>query len=158
MSSRPGGPGARPARPAGAWSKISAALWRRPWARATLLLTPPLAWFLVIYLAALVVLLITAFWETNSFTNNLERIWNLGNFSTIFSTPAYRSVILRTVGMAAGVTAVDGIVAFPFAYFMARVAPGEPGPSCTWRSCCRCGPATWPRSTPGSWSSPGTGC
>ena len=106
----------------GAWSKISAALWRRPWARATLLLTPPLAWFLVIYLAALVVLLITAFWETNSFTNNLERIWNLGNFSTIFSTPAYRSVILRTAGMAAGVTAVDGIIAFPFAYFMARVA------------------------------------
>ena len=32
------------------------ALWRRPWARATLLLTPPLAWFVLIYLAALVVL------------------------------------------------------------------------------------------------------
>ncbi len=106
----------------GAWSRISAALWRRPWARATLLLTPPLAWFLVIYVASLVVLLVTAFWETNSFTNNLERIWNLNNFSTLFSTPAYRSVILRTVGMAAGVTVVDGIVAFPFAYFMARVA------------------------------------
>jgi putative spermidine/putrescine transport system permease protein len=106
----------------GAWSRISAALWRRPWARATLLLTPPLAWFLVIYLAALVVLLITAFWQTNSFTNNLEHIWNLGNFRTLFSTPAYRSVILRTVGMAAGVTVVDGIISFPFAYFMARVA------------------------------------
>ncbi len=106
----------------GAWSRISAGLWRRPWARATLLLTPPLAWFLVIYVASLVVLLITAFWETNSFTSNLEHIWNLGNFSTLFTTAAYRSVILRTVGMAAGVTVVDGIVAFPFAYFMARVA------------------------------------
>jgi putative spermidine/putrescine transport system permease protein len=106
----------------GVWYRVSAALWRRPWARATLLLTPPLAWFLVIYLASLVVLLITAFWETNSFTNNLEHVWNLGNFSTLFGTAAYRSVILRTVGMAAGVTAVDGIIAFPFAYFMARVA------------------------------------
>ncbi len=112
--------GRRPA--GGAWSKVGAALWRRPWARATLLLTPPLAWFLVIYLAALVVLLITAFWETNPFTNNLEQIWNLQNFAQLFQTPAYRSVMLRTVGMAAGVTVADGIIAFPFAYFMARVA------------------------------------
>ncbi len=111
------------ARPkSGAWSRIGAALWRRPWARATLLLTPPLAWFLVIYLAALVVLLITAFWETNSFTNNLEHIWNLQNFVQIFTTPAYLQVIGRTVGVAAGVTVVDGLIAFPFAYFMARVA------------------------------------
>jgi putative spermidine/putrescine transport system permease protein len=104
------------------WSRIGAALWRRPWARATLLLTPPLAWFVLIYIAALVVLLITAFWQTNSFTNNLEHIWNLQNFVQIFTTPAYLQVIGRTVGMAAGVTAVDGLIAFPFAYFMARVA------------------------------------
>jgi putative spermidine/putrescine transport system permease protein len=106
----------------GVWSRIGAALWRRPWARATLLLTPPLAWFLVIYLAALVVLLITAFWQTNSFTNNLEHIWNLQNFVQIFTTPAYLQDIARTVAMAAGVTVVDGLVAFPFAYYMARVA------------------------------------
>jgi putative spermidine/putrescine transport system permease protein len=102
--------------------RVSAALWRRPWARATLLLTPPLAWFILLYLASLVVLLITAFWQINPFTTSIVRTWNLGNFSTILSSPAYRSVILRTVGMAAAVTLVDGIVAFPFAYYMARVA------------------------------------
>ena len=106
----------------GVWSRVSAALWRRPWARATLLLTPPLAWFLLIYLAALVVLLITAFWQINPFTTNIERVWSLNNFTTIFTSPAYRSVILRTVGMAAAVTVVDAAVAFPFAYFMARIA------------------------------------
>jgi putative spermidine/putrescine transport system permease protein len=106
----------------GVWSRMGAALWRRPWARATLLLTPPLAWFLVIYLAALVVLLITAFWQTNSFTNALEHVWNLQNFVQIFTTPAYLKVIARTVGMAAGVTVADGLLAFPFAYYMARVA------------------------------------
>jgi putative spermidine/putrescine transport system permease protein len=106
----------------GAWSRIGVALWRRPWARATLLLTPPLAWFLVIYLAALVVLLITAFWQTNPFTTNLEHIWNLQNFVQVFTTSAYLKDIGRTVGMAAGVTVVDGLVAFPFAYYMARVA------------------------------------
>ena len=106
----------------GVWSRVSAALWRRPWARATLLLTPPLAWFVLIYLAALVVLLITAFWQINPFTTNIERVWSLTNFQTIFSNPAYRSIILRTVGMAAAVTVTDAIVAFPFAYYMARIA------------------------------------
>jgi putative spermidine/putrescine transport system permease protein len=104
------------------WSRVSAALWRRPWARATILLTPPLAWFVLIYLASLVVLLITAFWQINPFTTNIERIWSLNNFTTIFTSPAYRAIILRTVGMAAAVTVVDAAVAFPFAYFMARIA------------------------------------
>jgi putative spermidine/putrescine transport system permease protein len=116
---------AAPVKPAtrhGVWSRVSAALWRRPWARATLLLTPPLAWFLLIYLAALVVLLITAFWQINPFTTNIERVWSLTNLQTIFSSPAYRQIILRTVVIAAAVTVTDAVVAFPFAYYMARVA------------------------------------
>ncbi len=114
-------PGKNPPRD-GMWSRVSAALWRRPWARATILLTPPLAWFVLIYIASLVVLLITAFWQINPFTTNIERVWSLNNFTTIFTSAAYRSVILRTVGMAAAVTVVDAAVAFPFAYFMARIA------------------------------------
>ncbi len=97
-------------------------LWRRPWARATLLLTPALAWFLLLYVAALVVLLITAFWQINSFTTNIERVFSLNNFTTIFSSPAYRGIIGRTVGIAAAVTVTDAVVAFPFAYYMARIA------------------------------------
>src|SRR5712692_4772042 len=104
------------------WSRVSAALWRRPWARATILLTPPLAWFVLVYLAALVLLLITAFWRINQFTTNSERVRNLGNFTTIFGSSAYRGIILHTVEMAAAVTLADAIVAFPFAYYMARVA------------------------------------
>ena len=113
---------AKPAKPGGMWSRVSAVLWRRPWARATILLTPPLAWFVLIYLASLVVLLITAFWQINPFTTNIERVWSLNNFTTIFTSSAYRAIILRTVGMAAAVTVVDAAVAFPFAYFMARIA------------------------------------
>jgi len=115
-------PSARESGRPGAWTRVSGALWRRPWARATLLLTPPLAWFLLLYIAALVVLLITAFWQINPFTTNIERVWSLSNLSTIFSSSAYQSVILRTVGMAAAVTLIDTVVALPFAYFMARIA------------------------------------
>ena len=45
--------------------------------RATALLTPPLAWFVLIYLASLGVLLITSFWRINEFTTNIERVWGL---------------------------------------------------------------------------------
>jgi ABC-type spermidine/putrescine transport system, permease component I len=113
-------------RPAGAaptrQARVSAALWRRPWARATILLTPPLAWFVLLYLAALVVLLITAFWQINPFTTNIERAWSLTNLTTIFTSPAYLRIIGRTVAMAAAVTVADALVAFPFAYYMARIA------------------------------------
>ncbi|HJY97426.1 MAG TPA: ABC transporter permease [Streptosporangiaceae bacterium] len=101
---------------------LSAALWRRPWARATILLTPPLAWFVLLYIAALVVLLITAFWQINPFTTNIERVFSFNNLTTIFTSAAYRAIIVRTIGMAAAVTVTDAVVAFPFAYFMARIA------------------------------------
>jgi putative spermidine/putrescine transport system permease protein len=102
--------------------RLSTALWRRPWARAGLLLTPPLAWFLLVYIASLVVLLVTAFWTVNPFTTNIDKTWTLSNFHEIFTTPAYLSDIGQTVGMAAAVTVTDALIAFPFAYFMARVA------------------------------------
>jgi putative spermidine/putrescine transport system permease protein len=111
----PGGP------PGGGSARLSAALWRRAWLRATLTLTPPLAWFLVIYLASLVVMLVTAFWTVNPFTNTLEHTWTLANFKQLF-TGTYLTIIGRTVLMAALVTVTDAVLAFPFAYYMARIA------------------------------------
>jgi putative spermidine/putrescine transport system permease protein len=108
-------------RPAAGAARVSAALWRRAWLRATLTLSPPLAWFLVVYLASLVVMLVTAFWTVNPFTNALEHTWSLVNFQQIF-TSTYLTIIARTVTMAAVVTVTDAILALPFAYYMARVA------------------------------------
>jgi putative spermidine/putrescine transport system permease protein len=97
-------------------------LWRRPWLRSLLLLLPPLGWFVVIYLASLALLLVTAFWQINDFTSQIEQVWNLNNFRTILLDPTYRLIIGRTVLLAAAVTITDAAIAFPFAYFMARVA------------------------------------
>ena len=36
-------------------------------------------------------LLITAFWQINPFTTNIERVWSLSNFTTIFTSAAYRA-------------------------------------------------------------------
>jgi putative spermidine/putrescine transport system permease protein len=102
-------------------ARASAALWRRAWLRAALTLSPPLAWFLVIYLASLVVMLVTAFWTVNSFTNNLQHQVSLTNFGALFDAPI-PAIIGRTVLIAALVTVTDAVLAIPFAYFMARVA------------------------------------
>ncbi len=102
-------------------ARVSAALWRRGWLRAALTLSPPLAWFLLIYLASLVVMLVTAFWTVNPFTNNLEHQLTLSNFADLFHAPI-PAIIGRTVLLAAVVTLTDAVIALPFAYFMARVA------------------------------------
>src|SRR5438046_616439 len=102
--------------------RIQALLWRRLWMRAALLLGPGLAWFVVIYLASLLLLLITAFWQINPFTTAIERVWNLDNFRTLVTDGTYRLIIVRTIGLAAAVTITDAVLAFPFAYYMARVA------------------------------------
>lgn len=102
-------------------ARVSAALWRTAWLRATLTLSPPLAWFLVIYLASLVVMLLTAFWTVNPFTNNLQHQLSLSNFGDLLHAPV-PAIIGRTVLLAAAVTVTDAVLALPFAYFMARVA------------------------------------
>jgi putative spermidine/putrescine transport system permease protein len=116
----PAGTGAKRPGPSRAGA-LSAMLWRRGWLRGLLTLSPPLAWFLVIYLASLVLMLITAFWTVNPLTNALEHTWSTTNFNQLF-TSTYLSIIARTVAMAAIVTLTDAIIALPFAYYMARVA------------------------------------
>jgi putative spermidine/putrescine transport system permease protein len=110
-------------RPSGtARRRLSAALWRRPWLRAVTLLLPPLAWMLIFYLAALAVLFVSAFWTIDSFTGKLTHVWTWTNFDTIIHDSTYRQIAFRTIWMAVAVTLTDALIAFPFAYYMARVA------------------------------------
>ena len=112
----------RPRPKGGGAAEFQALFWRRPWLRPLLLLTPPLGWFLVVYVASLATLLITAFWTIDPFTTQIVQQWNLDNFRIIVTDSTYWSIIGRTVFLAALVTLTDAALAFPFAYFMARVA------------------------------------
>jgi putative spermidine/putrescine transport system permease protein len=102
--------------------RVSGFFWTHRWAKALLLLGPPLLAFAIVYLASLAALFVSSFWSVNPFTTEIERIWNLDNYRTIFESSAYRTIALRTIGIAAAVTLTDALLAFPFAYFMARVA------------------------------------
>jgi putative spermidine/putrescine transport system permease protein len=105
--------------------RASAALFRRPWLRAGLLLSAPLGWMILIYLAALVLLFISALWTVESFTGNIVHNWTLQNFETLWKGSAYRTIALRTLGIAAAVTVTDAALALPFAFYAARIARGR---------------------------------
>ncbi len=87
-----------------------------------LFLVLPLGWLGVIYLGSLGVLFISSFWSLNPLTSAIEHTFTLANYQKILSTPVYRVIVLRTVTVAAAVTITDVVLAFPIAYYMARVA------------------------------------
>ena len=82
----------------------------------------PLAAFLFVYVAALVALFVSAFWSVDPFTSEVVHTFSLDNFSLIVHDPTYRRIAFRTIGIAAAVTVTCAVLAFPYAYFMVRVA------------------------------------
>ena len=111
-----------PRRP-GIAHRISTWLYPRRRVQLGALLAGPLGWLTIAYLGALVILLLNAFWAKDAFTGRVEPFaWTLAAFSELFNVEVYRTVALRTLGMAALVTVTDIVLAFPIAYYMARVA------------------------------------
>jgi putative spermidine/putrescine transport system permease protein len=102
--------------------RVAAWLHRHSRFRLALILALPLAWLGVAYLGSLVVLFLNAFWSTDPFTSLVVREFTLDNFVELFTTSVYRSVTIRTAVMAALVTATCIVLAYPIAFYMAKVA------------------------------------
>jgi putative spermidine/putrescine transport system permease protein len=108
--------------PSGGRRRVGGALWRRPWLKGLALLSPPIVFFVGIYIAAVVALFVYAFWTVDPFTSLTVHTWTRENFRELWHGATYHDVALRTVLIAAAVTLTDAIIAFPFAYYMARIA------------------------------------
>jgi putative spermidine/putrescine transport system permease protein len=102
--------------------RLSTFLYVHPRIRLWALLALPVFWLGLVYLGSLLVLLLSAFWTTDSFTAELVHDFTLDNFQRILETPVYRDVAVRTITMAAAVTVACAVLAFPLAYYMARIA------------------------------------
>jgi putative spermidine/putrescine transport system permease protein len=87
-----------------------------------LLLLPPLLWLGIIYLGSLFALLVQSFYAIDEFTARVIPVLTLATYRQLFSHPANLDIILRTVAMAAAVTAAAAVIAFPVANYMARYA------------------------------------
>jgi putative spermidine/putrescine transport system permease protein len=68
------------------------------------------------------VLFVAAFWQLDTFSGKVVHTYGLQNFETLIQQSVYRSIVLRTVLIAAAVTVTDALLAFPIAFYMAKVA------------------------------------
>ena len=94
-------------------------LGRRRALRAGALLAAPIGWLGVVYLGSLVVLLVASFWTLDEFSGLVNQGFSLANFRLIVDEPVYRTIVLRTLSIAALVTVTDIVLAFPIAFTMA---------------------------------------
>ena len=108
--------------PFGARRRLSAFFYRHRWLKLLALLIPPLGWIVVVYLAALVVLLATAFWQQDELSGQIIHTFTWDNVKTVRDDPTLHAVTRQTVQMAVLVTITDILLALPLAYYMARVA------------------------------------
>lgn len=110
-------------RPPSLRRRVSVWLHARKRVQLALLLTAPIGWLAIAYLGSLGILLLSAFWTKDTFTGNVEPFtWSLKAFELLFHGEVYRTVAIRTVVMAILVTLTDALLAFPIAYYMARIA------------------------------------
>src|SRR4051794_4167909 len=94
----------------------------RSWLQVGGLLSGPLAWLVIGYLGSLIVLLAAAFWNVSALTGEVSQTFTVDNFKTIVQDPVYRVIAWRTVRVAGLVTITDALLAFPIAFYMAKVA------------------------------------
>jgi putative spermidine/putrescine transport system permease protein len=102
--------------------RLSSFLDRHPRLRVGLLLTAPLSWLLIAYLGSLVVLFVAAFWRLDPFTAEVVHDYGFQNFRQLWESDVYRAITQRTILIAAAVTVTDAVLAFPIAFYMAKVA------------------------------------
>jgi putative spermidine/putrescine transport system permease protein len=111
---------AAPRRSAG--RKLAGLFYGRPRLQVGALLSGPVGWLVIGYLGSLAVLLVTAFWSVDALSGEVIEGFKLENFEALWKEPVYRDIIGRTIGVAAAVTVTDAILAFPIAFYMAKIA------------------------------------
>jgi putative spermidine/putrescine transport system permease protein len=94
----------------------------RPRAAVAALLSGPVTWLVIGYLGSLAVLLAAGFWTVDALSGEVSQTFSLDNFNTLLDDSVYRTVAQRTVLIAAAVTITDALLAFPIAFYMAKVA------------------------------------
>lgn len=90
---------------------------RRP-SPLLLLAGPGVLFILVTLMLPLLAIFVFSFWRTESY--ELYADWNLDNYRVLFTEPAYRTFLLRSVAGALLTSLVCLLFAWPVAYFIAR--------------------------------------
>ena len=81
-------------RPASLARRFSTFLYEHSKVRLALLLAAPLTWLVLVYIAALVALLITALWSVDAFTGEIKTDWTLKNITQFLTGALYQTVTI----------------------------------------------------------------
>jgi putative spermidine/putrescine transport system permease protein len=94
----------------------------RPRLQIGSLLAGPIGWLVIGYLGSLAVLLIASFWSVDALSGELNKGFTLDNYKELFDQSVYKDVAVRTIGIASAATVTDVLLAFPIAFYMAKIA------------------------------------
>lgn len=93
---------------------------RRAFGGVGLLLVPNLLWLMLFMIGPLLMLLAISFRGYQAGTGILDT-WEIGQYLKFITDPFYLGILLRTVLMGLGVTALCALLGFPFAYALSRL-------------------------------------
>jgi putative spermidine/putrescine transport system permease protein len=86
------------------------------------LLAGPVGWLVIGYLGSLALLLVAAFWSVDPLSGSTIKEFTFENFEALVDEPVYRTIAWRTIRTALLVTITDAVIAFPIAFYMAKLA------------------------------------
>src|SRR3954453_19943961 len=86
------------------------------------LLSGPIGWLVIGYLGSLAILLAASFWSVDALSGEVSKSFTTENYRTLIDDSVYRHVAQRTILIAALATLTDALLAFPIAFYMAKVA------------------------------------
>ena len=102
--------------------RVSRFLSARPNWRLAGLLTGPVLWLVVLYIGSLIALFLTSLYRLNDAGTGIVEKLGTSNYHDLLDTAVYRTIAVRTIGIAALVTVIDMIVALPIAFYIAKMA------------------------------------
>ncbi len=102
--------------------RVSRFLSARPNWRLAGLLTGPALWLVVLYIGSLIALFLTSLYRLNDAGTGIVEKLGTSNYHDLLDTAVYRTIAVRTIGIAALVTVIDMIVALPIAFYIAKMA------------------------------------
>ena len=81
-----------------------------------LISVPPILWVTIFLLLPYALMFAHSLWSVRD--GAIVHVWNFRNYATLIHNPLYWQVLLRTMRIAASVTALSVLLGYPLAYFL----------------------------------------
>jgi spermidine/putrescine transport system permease protein len=87
------------------------------WLQAALLLGPAVLWLAAFVVTPTVITVLTSFWSVVFY--RVAHVWQVGNYTVLFTNPLYYRTLLRTLVMAGTAGAIAATLSLPLAWVIA---------------------------------------